>query len=102
MVTLNITDLDIANGVRGIIEGIVLDEQERYSPQETHIQFNFNIYLGIFLLNSITPKHHLLKAYLKMTFPLYLDCPKSGPGPPGPNTKSPGPGPDAADLDQES
>jgi hypothetical protein len=30
MVTLNIlTDLDVANGVRGVIEGIVLDERER-------------------------------------------------------------------------
>ena len=31
-----------------------------------------------------------------------LDCPKSGPGPLGPDTKGPGPGPDAADLDLES
>ena len=31
-----------------------------------------------------------------------VDCPKSGPGPPGPDTKGPGPGPDAADLDPES
>ena len=30
MVTLNIlTDMDVANGVRGVIEGIVLDERER-------------------------------------------------------------------------
>ena len=31
-----------------------------------------------------------------------LDCPKSGPGPLGPDTKGPGPGPDVADLDLES
>ena len=31
-----------------------------------------------------------------------IDCPKSGPGPPGPDTKGLGPGPDAADLDLES
>ena len=31
-----------------------------------------------------------------------VDCPKSGPGPPGLDTKGPGPGPDAADLDPES
>ena len=29
MVTLNIhTDLDVANGVRGVVEGLVLDERE--------------------------------------------------------------------------
>lgn len=38
MVTLNIhTDLDVANGVRGEIEGIVLDERERLmTTRETH------------------------------------------------------------------
>jgi hypothetical protein len=38
MVTLNIlTDLDVANGMRGIIEGIVLDERERLTTvKETH------------------------------------------------------------------
>ena len=38
MVTLNIlTDLDVANGVRGVIEGIVLDERERImTVKETH------------------------------------------------------------------
>jgi ATP-dependent exoDNAse (exonuclease V) alpha subunit len=39
MVTLNIhTDLDVANGVRGTVEGIVLDERERLiTTKETHI-----------------------------------------------------------------
>ena len=32
----------------------------------------------------------------------WIDCPKSGPGPSGPDTKGPGPGPDAAVLDLES
>ena len=38
MVTLNIhTDLDVANGVRGVIEGIVLDERKRImTVKETH------------------------------------------------------------------
>ena len=38
MVTLNIhTDLDVANGVRGVIEGIVLDERERQTESaDTH------------------------------------------------------------------
>jgi hypothetical protein len=38
MVTLNIhTDLDIANGVRGVIEGVVLDERERImTTKENH------------------------------------------------------------------
>ena len=38
MVTLNIlTDLDVANGVRGIIEGIVLDEREKiFATRNTH------------------------------------------------------------------
>jgi ATP-dependent exoDNAse (exonuclease V) alpha subunit len=35
MVTLNLqTDLDVANGVRGVVEGIVLDERERLTPKE--------------------------------------------------------------------
>jgi hypothetical protein len=39
MVTLNIlTDLDVANGVRGVIEGIVLDERERVmATKESHV-----------------------------------------------------------------
>ena len=38
MVTLNIlTDMDVANGVRGVIEGIVLDERERLmTVNDTH------------------------------------------------------------------
>ena len=38
MVTLNIlTDLDVANGVRGVLEGIVLDERERLiTTKHTH------------------------------------------------------------------
>lgn len=44
MVTLNIhTDLDVANGVRGVVEGIVLDERERQvgvsGEHCTHLQY---------------------------------------------------------------
>ena len=44
MVTLNIlTDLDVANGVHGTIEGIVLDEHEQQisskDTQTIHLQY---------------------------------------------------------------
>lgn len=43
MITLNIhTDLDVANGVRGILEGIVLDERERlFESNEEFAQLHY-------------------------------------------------------------
>lgn len=53
MVTLNInTDLDVANGVHGVIEGIVLDERERQSATtETKTIQLQNILRDMFLSN---------------------------------------------------
>lgn len=52
MVTLNIhTDLDVANGVRGVVEGIVLDERERQTGASE----------GHFLRLQYPPRYVLVK-----------------------------------------
>ena len=60
MVTLNIhTDLDVANGVRGVIEGIVLDERERQvstkDSRAIHLQYPPR-YVLVKLLRTKAPR----------------------------------------------